>query len=100
MAAELLVNEETYVCTAIARVLEEAGITMVFGMHGGHTGRIFEAFGLERCLWGTDWTRATGLLTYEEGVRAFTETDRLSDADRAMLMGGALSRVYGWSPSR
>jgi acetolactate synthase-1/2/3 large subunit len=31
------------VCTAIARVLEEAGITMVFGMHGGHTGRIFEA---------------------------------------------------------
>src|SRR5215212_2193638 len=21
-------------------------------------GRIFEAFGLERCLWGTDWTRA------------------------------------------
>ncbi|MEZ5232539.1 MAG: amidohydrolase [Acidimicrobiia bacterium] len=63
-------------------------------------GRLFDAFGLERCLWGTDWTRATGLLTYDEGVRAFTETDRLSDGDRAMLMGGSLTRVYGWSPSR
>jgi predicted TIM-barrel fold metal-dependent hydrolase len=27
-------------------------------------GRIFDAFGLDRCLWGTDWTRAVALLTY------------------------------------
>ena len=43
MSAEKLVSEETYVCAAIARVLEEAGIEMVFGVHGGHTGRIFQA---------------------------------------------------------
>lgn len=63
-------------------------------------GRLFEAFGLERCLWGTDWTRATALLTYREGVEAFRVTDRLSDSDRAMLMGGALQLVYGWAPRR
>jgi predicted TIM-barrel fold metal-dependent hydrolase len=62
--------------------------------------RIFEAFGLNRCLWGTDWTRATALLTYRQGVDAFRVTTRLSDTDRAMLMGGALERIYKWAPKR
>jgi len=63
-------------------------------------GRIFDAFSLDRCMWGTDWTRAVALLTYKEGVEAFRVTDRLSDSDRAALMGGTLQRVYGWSPSK
>jgi L-fuconolactonase len=62
--------------------------------------RIFDAFGFDRCLWGTDWTRATGLLTYKQGVEAFRVTDRLSDSERAALMGGTLKRVYDWSPTR
>jgi predicted TIM-barrel fold metal-dependent hydrolase len=62
--------------------------------------RIFEAFGFDRCMWGTDWTRAVKLLTYKEGVEAFRVTDRLSDGDRAKLMGGTLSRIYNWSPSK
>jgi L-fuconolactonase len=37
--------------------------------------RIFDAFGFDRCMWGTDWTRAVGLLTYEQGVEAFRVTD-------------------------
>jgi len=63
-------------------------------------GRIFDAFGFDRCMWGTDWTRAVGLLTYEQGVEAFRVTDRLSDTDRAALMGGTLQRLYGWAPSK
>ena len=27
-------------------------------------GRIFDAYGLDRYLWGTDWTRAVRLLNY------------------------------------
>jgi L-fuconolactonase len=61
--------------------------------------RIFDAFDFNRCLWGTDWTRAVGLLTYQQGVEAFRVTDRLSDSDRAALMGETLARVYNWSPS-
>jgi predicted TIM-barrel fold metal-dependent hydrolase len=61
-------------------------------------GRIFDAFGLDRCMWGTDWTRAVHLLTYREGVEAFRVTDRLSDTDRAVLMGGTLERIYNWVP--
>jgi len=62
-------------------------------------GRIFDAFGMDRCLWGTDWTRAVGLLTYAQGVDAFRVTDRLSDSDRAALMGGTLQRIYNWAPT-
>ena len=62
-------------------------------------GRIFDAYGLERCLWGTDWTRAVNLLNYEQGVEAFRVSDWLSDSDRATLMGGSLARIYNWSPA-
>jgi L-fuconolactonase len=60
-------------------------------------GRIFDAFGLSRCMWGTDWTRAVALLTYKQGVDAFRITDRLSASDRATLMGDTLARIYNWS---
>ena len=58
--------------------------------------RIFDAFGFDRCMWGTDWTRAVGMLTYKQGVDAFRVTDRLSDSDRAALMGETLMRIYNW----
>ena len=60
--------------------------------------KVFDAFGFDRCLWGTDWTRAVKLLTYEQGVEAFRVTDRLSDSERSTLMGGTLAKIYNWSP--
>ncbi len=62
-------------------------------------GRVFQAYGLDRCLWGTDWTRAVRILTYEQGVEAFRAPDWLSDSERAILMGGSLARIYNWSPA-
>ena len=62
-------------------------------------GRIFDAFGFDRCMWGTDWTRAVALLTYAQAVEAFRVTKRLSDGERATLMGKTLQRVYNWAPS-
>jgi L-fuconolactonase len=60
--------------------------------------RVFDAWGLERCLWGTDWTRAAAVVSYAQGVEPFLRTDRLTDDERAMLMGGACAKAYGWSP--
>ena len=60
--------------------------------------RVFDTFGFDRCLWGTDWTRAIHLVTYQQGVEPFRVTDRLSDTDREALMGGTLQRIYGWTP--
>jgi predicted TIM-barrel fold metal-dependent hydrolase len=62
--------------------------------------RLIDAYGLDRCMWGTDWTRATQCLTYEQGVDAFRTTARLSQSEKARLMGGTLAQVYGWAPSR
>jgi len=28
------------------------------------------------------------------------KTDRLSDTERAMLMGGVCAKAYGWSPKK
>ena len=63
-------------------------------------GRIFDGFGFGRCMWGTDWTRAVSLLTYEQGVEAFRVTDRLSESDRTALMGETLRGIYKWAPAK
>ncbi len=62
--------------------------------------RVFDAWGFERCLWGTDWTRAFAVVNYEQAVKPFLETKHLSDSERAMLMGGACAKAYGWSPKK
>jgi len=62
--------------------------------------RLFDAFGFDRCMWGTDWTRAIAFLTYKEGVDAFRLTDRLSANEKTALMGATLGKVYRWKPAR
>jgi len=62
--------------------------------------RVFDAWGLDRCLWGTDWTRAFAVVNYEQAIEPFLKTDRLNDTERAMLMGGACTKAYGWSPRK
>jgi hypothetical protein len=52
------------------------------------------------CAWslplGTDWTRTIGMLTHEQGVAPLGDTKRLSESDKAALMGGTLRKVYKW----
>ena len=31
--------------------------------------RVFDAWGFDRCLWGTDWTRAYAVVNYEQAVQ-------------------------------
>jgi L-fuconolactonase len=57
--------------------------------------RVIDAFGIDRCMWGTDWTRAVKFLTYAQAVDAFRATDHISSSDKAKLMGGTLTRIYG-----
>jgi L-fuconolactonase len=60
---------------------------------------IIDAYGTERCMWGSDWTRALKYLNYEEAVEYFRTSPHLSASDRAMLMGGSAERIYGWTPT-
>jgi predicted TIM-barrel fold metal-dependent hydrolase len=62
--------------------------------------RVIDAWGIDRCLWGTDWTRAYAVVNFEQAVTPFLETDRLSASERAQLMGGTCAKVYGWTPQK
>jgi predicted TIM-barrel fold metal-dependent hydrolase len=62
--------------------------------------RIIDTFGIGRCIWGTDWTRAIQILSYRQAVDAFRLSDRLSASDKAALMGTSLTKIYGWAPGR
>ena len=44
--------------------------------------------------------RAIKVLSYDQGVEAFRVTDQLSDSERSTLMGGSLTKIYGWSPNQ
>ena len=59
-------------------------------------GRVFDAFGINRCMWGTDWTRTLHLLSYDQGTSAFRDHWPLSESDGAALMGGTLLTIYDW----
>ena len=55
------------------------------------------AWGFDRCLC---WSRAFAVGNYEQAVEPFLKTDRLSDTERAMLLGAACAKAYGWSPKK
>lgn len=61
--------------------------------------KVFQAYGMERCLWGSDWTRATAFVDYAAALNCFLEPGHLSASEQALVMGGNLSRIYGWAPS-
>jgi predicted TIM-barrel fold metal-dependent hydrolase len=60
--------------------------------------RVFTAFGIDRCMWGSDWTRTTQLVTYDDAVEAFRLTDTIDGDERAALLGGTAQRIFGWAP--
>src|SRR5688572_14522252 len=66
----------------------------------GPVRRVIDAWGIERCLWGTDWTRANAVCNFEQATKPFLETDKLTESERSMLMGGACAKAYGWTPKR
>ncbi|UFN47674.1 amidohydrolase [Roseomonas sp. OT10] len=60
-----------------------------------HIRAIYDAFGPQRMLWGSDVTRLTS--TYEENIRLFTEAlDWLSEEDRSWIMGRAAAKCCDW----
>jgi predicted TIM-barrel fold metal-dependent hydrolase len=60
--------------------------------------RVIDAFGPQRCFWGTDYSRLPG--SYREAVTMFTdEMDFLSADDKAWIMGRGIARCLGWPAS-
>lgn len=60
-----------------------------------HIRRIYDSFGPQRMLWGSDATRLDS--TYEENIRLFTEAlDFLSDEDLQWIMWRAAAKACDW----
>ena len=60
--------------------------------------RVFDAFGPQRCYWGTDMTNSFAKASYRQRVTHFTETlDFLSEQDKDWVMGRAILARLGWT---
>jgi predicted TIM-barrel fold metal-dependent hydrolase len=69
-----------------------------FGDVAPYVKRVFEAFGPQRCYWGTDMTNSFAKATYRQRVTHFTETlDFLSEQDKDWVMGRAILSRLGWT---
>ena len=62
-----------------------------------HIKRCFDAYGPQRCYWGTDITNAFAKSTYRQRVTHFTEElPFLSEEDKDWVMGRAILQRLGW----
>lgn len=63
-----------------------------------HIKRLYDAFGPERCHWGTDLTNSFVKATYKQRVTQFTEELKfLSEADKDWIMGKSLLQKLRWA---
>jgi predicted TIM-barrel fold metal-dependent hydrolase len=60
--------------------------------------RVFDAYGPQRCYWGTDMTNSFARATYRQRVTQFTEElPFLSEDDKDWIMGRAILERLRWS---
>jgi predicted TIM-barrel fold metal-dependent hydrolase len=63
-----------------------------------HIKRCFDAYGPQRCYWGTDLTNAFAKSTYRQRITHFIEElPFLSEEDKDWVMGRAILQRLGWS---
>lgn len=63
-----------------------------------HIKRLFEAYGPQRCYWGTDITNGFAKATYKQRITHFTEElPFLSEEDKDWIMGRAILTRLKWT---
>jgi predicted TIM-barrel fold metal-dependent hydrolase len=63
-----------------------------------HIRRLFDAYGPQRCYWGTDITNGFAKATYKQRITHFTEElTFLSEQDKDWIMGRAILARLGWT---
>jgi predicted TIM-barrel fold metal-dependent hydrolase len=63
-----------------------------------HLRRVFDAYGPQRCYWGTDMTNSFAKATYRQRITHFTEElSFLSEDDKDWVMGRAILARLKWA---
>src|SRR5215472_8347035 len=63
-----------------------------------HIRRLLDAYGPQRCYWGTDMTNGFTKATYKQRITHFTEElPFLSEQDKDWIMGRAIVARLGWT---
>jgi L-fuconolactonase len=63
-----------------------------------HLHRVFDAYGPQRCYWGTDMTNSFAKASYRQRVTHFTEElSFLSESDKDWVMGRAILTRLNWA---
>ena len=63
-----------------------------------HLHRVFDAYGPQRCYWGTDMTNSFAKASYRQRVTHFTEElSFLSESDKDWVMGRAILARLNWA---
>jgi predicted TIM-barrel fold metal-dependent hydrolase len=63
-----------------------------------HIRRLFDAYGPQRCYWGTDLTQSYARATYRQRLTHFTqELSFLSESDKDWVMGRAILARLRWT---
>lgn len=65
-----------------------------------HILRVVGAFGLDRVMWASDYTRVSQLMSYEHAVAYMRDTAEFNSAEKAKLLGGTAARVFGLPSGR
>jgi predicted TIM-barrel fold metal-dependent hydrolase len=60
--------------------------------------RIFDTFGIDRCLWGSNQSRASFHVTYREAIAAVRDEQPLTSAERTALLSRTAERIFHWTP--
>jgi predicted TIM-barrel fold metal-dependent hydrolase len=61
--------------------------------------RLVDAFGPQRCYWGTDITNSFAKATWRQRITQFEEFPFLTEQDKDWIMGRAIRARLGWQPS-
>ncbi|GAA0965666.1 amidohydrolase family protein [Acrocarpospora macrocephala] len=58
--------------------------------------RLLDAYGVDRVMWGSDFTRTNGLHSYWEGTHYLSHIPGLDTDALSLLYGGTLRSLLGW----
>jgi predicted TIM-barrel fold metal-dependent hydrolase len=62
-----------------------------------HLQRVFDAYGPQRCHWGTDVTNGMARADWKQRLAHFTELKFMSDSDKDWVLGRAIMQKLNWA---